>query len=135
MEPNNRKAVYQQKWDMISMGASLACAIHCVLLPVLFTTLPLFGMEILENVYLEVLTIMVSLIVGGRAIWRGYRLHHGRVSLLMCFLFGMGLMISGNFVHGSLLEVVAKLGGAVIVVWAHFRNWQYGRSAGFSARQ
>ncbi|UYQ94031.1 MerC domain-containing protein [Chitinophaga horti] len=130
METNNRKIAYQQKWDMISIGASLACAVHCVLLPVLFTTLPLFGMEILENIYLEVFTILVSLFVGGRALWRGYRLHHGRKSLLYVFLVGMLLMVSGNLLHGSLVEVGFKLGGAVLVVWAHVKNWQYGRDGG-----
>ncbi|MBP1650204.1 MAG: MerC mercury resistance protein, partial [Bacteroidetes bacterium] len=28
-------------WDAIGIGASLACAIHCVVLPLIFTTLTL----------------------------------------------------------------------------------------------
>ncbi|WP_295117853.1 MerC domain-containing protein [uncultured Chitinophaga sp.] len=132
MDRNNRKAVnlrstYQQKWDMISIGASLACAVHCVLLPVLFTTLPLFGIEILENIYLEVLTILVSLLIGGRALWKGYRQVHGRVYMLAWFGTGMLMMVAGNFVHGSTFEIVAKLGGATLVIMAHVRNWQRSR--------
>jgi len=31
--------------DKVGIGASLLCAIHCALLPVLFTTLPLLGVD------------------------------------------------------------------------------------------
>ena len=51
---------YKSKWDSISISASLLCAIHCVVLPLFFTTLPLFNFDIIENIWIESFTILVS---------------------------------------------------------------------------
>ncbi|WP_343672852.1 MerC domain-containing protein [Chitinophaga sp.] len=108
-------------WDAIGIGASLACAVHCVLLPLVFTTLTLFGVEFIENKYLEVLTIVVSMCAGSWALIRGYRSHH-RLSLVLYFVIGLGLMIAGNFMHGHYAEILSKLAGAVLIITAHVRN-------------
>ena len=36
-------------WDALGIGASLACAIHCALLPLFLSSLPLFGTNIINN--------------------------------------------------------------------------------------
>lgn len=115
---------YDSKWDAIGVGASLACAVHCVLLPVIFTTLTLFDIDILKNVYLEVLTVLVSMSIGGWAIWKGYKRLHGQRSVLVYFAVGLILMISGNFIHGSVAEMGLKLVGATLLITAHIKNWR-----------
>jgi hypothetical protein len=120
----NMRIKYQIKWDAIGIGASLACAIHCVLLPVIFTTVTLFGIEILENPYLEVLTLLVSMSVGGWAIWRGYSKHHHQKQLVIYFFIGLILMTAGNFVAYMPAEMVLKIIGAVLIITAHVRNWR-----------
>jgi len=63
------------KWlDTIGIGASLACAIHCIALPVLFTTLSIFGVELLENRAVEITSIGISLVVGSWVLLRGIQL-------------------------------------------------------------
>lgn len=118
------KPVYQVKWDAIGIGASLACAVHCVLLPVIFTTLSLFGVEILENVFLEVLTVLVTISAGGWAIWKGYMRLHRQRAVLVCFVIGLLLMISGNFVDPAPVEMGFKITGAILIITAHIRNWR-----------
>jgi hypothetical protein len=113
---------YQLKWDAIGIGASLACAIHCVLLPVIFTTITLSGIEILENPYLEGLTLLISMSVGGWAIWRGYRKLHHRKNLLIYFFAGLILMITGNFVSYMPSEMGLKIIGAIFLITAHIKN-------------
>jgi len=113
---------YQVKWDAIGIGASLACAIHCVLLPVIFTTITLSGIEILENPYLEGLTLLVSMSVGGWAIWRGYRKLHHQKNLLIYFFTGLMLMITGNFVTYMPAEMSLKIIGALLLITAHIKN-------------
>lgn len=115
---------YPVKWDAIGIGASLACAIHCVLLPIIFTTVTLFGIEILENPYFEVLTLLVSMSVGGWAIWRGYRKHHHQKNLIILFLTGLILMIAGNFVEYMPAEMGLKIIGAILIITAHVKNWR-----------
>jgi hypothetical protein len=115
---------YEMKWDAIGIGASLACAIHCVLLPVIFTTLTLFDIDILKNVMLEVLTIVVSMSIGGWAIWKGYKRVHGQKSVVVYFGIGLTLMIAANFIHGSAFEMGLKLIGATLLITAHIKNWR-----------
>ncbi len=121
------KSNYRSRWDVIGIGASLACALHCVLLPVVFTTLPLFGIELLENIYLEIATILVSVSAGGWALWKGYRKIHHHISIVLLFLVGLVLMISGNFFSSESLHMSAKLIGAVLIITAHIRNWRQSR--------
>ena len=118
---------YQVKWDAIGIGASLACAIHCALLPIIFTTITLFGIEVLENVYLEVLTLLVSMSVGGWAIWQGYRNLHHQKNLVIYFFTGLILMIAGNFVSYMPVEMVLKIIGASFIITAHVKNWRAGK--------
>ena len=41
-------------WDAIGISASIACAIHCALLPLFLTSLPLFGINIIHNLVFEI---------------------------------------------------------------------------------
>jgi len=118
------RPAYQVKWDAIGIGASLACAVHCVLLPVIFTTFSLFGIEILENTFLEVLTVSVSMTAGGWAIWKGYMRLHRQKAVLVYFAAGLLLMIGGNFVNIVPLEMALKISGAILLITAHIRNWR-----------
>lgn len=113
---------YQVKWDAISIGASVICAIHCVLLPVIFTTITLSGIEILENPYLEAFTLLISMGIGGWAIWRGYKQLHHRKELLVYFFAGLALMLTGNFIHHTPVEMFLKITGAVLLITAHIKN-------------
>ncbi|WP_149695643.1 MerC domain-containing protein [Chitinophaga sp. CF418] len=118
------KSAYQVKWDAIGIGASLACAVHCVLLPVIFTAFSLFGVEILKNVFLEVLTVFVSMTAGGWAIWKGYMRLHRQKAVLVYFIAGLLLMITGNFISFTPLEMGFKITGAILLITAHIRNWR-----------
>lgn len=110
--------------DWLSMGASFLCAIHCVFLPVFFSTLPLWGVEIIENFWLEIATISITAIIGSWAIWRGYRNYHRSKSILVLFGLGFVLMLIANLHSFHSLEQILKLGGAVFITIAHIKNWK-----------
>ena len=112
---------YRSRWDAIGIAASFACAIHCVLLPVIFTTLTLFGVEFLENVYLEIITILVSMTAGSWALFRGFKKHHNK-TLLVLFIAGLSLMITGNLLSSQYAEVISKLAGSTLIIIAHLKN-------------
>ncbi|SFW85333.1 MerC domain-containing protein [Chitinophaga sancti] len=112
---------YRSRWDAIGIVASFACAIHCVLLPLIFTTLTLFGVEFLENVYLETLTILVSMCAGSWALFRGFKHHHNR-TLIIIFFTGLTLMITGNLLSFHFAEIICKLAGSTLIIIAHLKN-------------
>jgi hypothetical protein len=44
---------FKINWDALGITASLACAIHCAVLPLMLTSLPLFGINIIHNAIFE----------------------------------------------------------------------------------
>ena len=39
---------FKINWDAFGIAASVACAIHCAVLPLILSSLPLFGINIIE---------------------------------------------------------------------------------------
>lgn len=110
--------------DKIGIGTSLLCAVHCILLPVLFTTLPLMGVEILENELLELVFILFSLIIGCLAMYNGYSKHHHKLLPLVLFILGISLLFFANFFLEDNQETIIKIIGATTLIIAHLINWQ-----------
>jgi len=109
--------------DKVGICASLLCAIHCALLPVLFTTLPLMGVELLENKHVELGFILTSLIIGCFALYNGYKKHHHRKLPLLLFIVGISLLLFGNFLLEDSQETIVKIIGALVIVSSHILNW------------
>jgi hypothetical protein len=60
-------------WDALGITASLACAIHCALLPLFLSTLPLFGINIINNVPFEIFMILLALAIGSYSLYHGWK--------------------------------------------------------------
>lgn len=117
-------AQYSGRWDKLSVGVSLACAIHCIVLPVFYSSLTLFQIEIIENPVIEFLTVILSMAAGGWAVWKGYRKYHKSFSILLAFLAGLVLMTIGNAFDNGSLEQGFKLAGVLLVITSHYFNWK-----------
>jgi hypothetical protein len=113
---------YSGRADAISMGLSIVCLMHCIFLPLFLTSLPFLGIEILENMYLELATILLSLIVGGYAIRNGYLKFHRNLFIVLVFVAGISLMMLSNFLFSS-AEIWLKLSGGFIICVAHIQNF------------
>lgn len=115
-------------WDALGVGASLACAIHCAVLPLLFTSVPLFGINIVHNRLFEWSMIGIAMLIGIQALWHGYlRHHHSRVPVLLLltgFLFLVAKEWTANNIH--LFLVVVAVG---FIVSAHIINYRLCRKA------
>lgn len=118
------------KWnlDALGIGASLVCAVHCVLLPLVITALPLLGLEVLENEKLEYALLAFSFMVGYSALFRGYRKHHRHIKPLVLFTVGYAALLAGHFLSPESWEPSIIAAGAGLIVWAHLRNIKECRS-------
>ena len=47
-------------WDALGITTSVACAIHCAVLPLFFSVLPLFGINIIHNIAFEAVMVMLA---------------------------------------------------------------------------
>jgi hypothetical protein len=114
-------------WDALGVSATVACAIHCALLPLLLTSLPLFGINILENIYFENGMILLALFIGVYSLWHGFRRHHHSSLPLLIFISGMACMILKQFIPA--LHLWLLLPAVPMIVLAHYLNWRLCRKA------
>jgi hypothetical protein len=109
-------------WDALGITASLACAIHCALLPLLFTALPVFGVELLHNDVFEYLMIGLAFVVGVRALQHGQRKHHHSGWPTVLFAAGMGLLVAKQIWHPWQLYFLVP--AVALIVGAHYFNYR-----------
>ena len=116
--------VYKSYLDNISIGISALCVVHCIILPIFLSTLPLWGVEVLENPAIELITVLSTLLAGGWAIGKGYWKYHQHLFIPMLFITGLFSMTVANFMQSEALEMLLKGFGAILIVSAHISNWK-----------
>lgn len=116
-------------WDAIGMGVSLACAIHCAILPLAMATLPILGVNIIHNTIFEYGMTGLASVIGIRALWHGYRRHHRRAIPTLLFAAGMILLIAKQIWHGH--EGILLAFAVLFVLGAHGMNYRLSRTPVF----
>ena len=112
-------------WDALGIGASLACAIHCALLPLFLTSLPLFGMNIIHNTVFEVGMIGLALAIGTYSLYHGFRRHHHSALPLLLFYAGFTFLVLKQFFIQY--EVWLLIPAVILIVTAHLFNFRFCR--------
>lgn len=112
----------KMNWDALGITASVACAIHCAMLPLFLTTLPLFGVNIIHNLYFEAGMILLALAIGLYSFYHGYKRHHHSFRPMILFSLGIGLLILKQFfLH---VEFWLLIPAVILIVWAHLLNYR-----------
>lgn len=109
-------------WDALGIGTSILCAIHCALLPILMTTLPLFGVNIIHNVFFEWGMITLAFTIGSYSLFHGYIKHHRSLVPVLIFSFGFIFLVLKQFIvqYDILLLIIA----VTFIISAHFYNYR-----------
>jgi hypothetical protein len=108
-------------WDAFGIATSLACAIHCAILPLIVGSLPLFGINIIHNVIFEWFMIVLSFCIGGYALFHGFFKHHHSKMPVILFLGGFLLLVLKQFFHHA--EYWLLVPAVILIVWAHYNNY------------
>jgi hypothetical protein len=114
-------------WDAVGVVTSVACAIHCALLPLFLASLPLFGINIIHNSFFEAGMILLALSIGSYSLFHGYKKHHHRLLPLFVFLSGFVFLVLKEFTPTQELKLL--LPAVFLIVFAHFLNYQFCRKA------
>ena len=109
-------------WDWLGIATSLACAIHCALLPVLMSSLPLFGINIIHNVYFEWGMIVLAFAVGSYSLFHGVVKHHHSALPVLMFTAGFIFLLLKQFFHQ--FENWLLLPAVLLIITAHFYNYR-----------
>jgi hypothetical protein len=109
-------------WDVMGAAASIICAIHCALLPVVLTSLPVFGVDVIHNVYFEWGMIFLAFVVGVYSLVHGFTKHHHTYLPLLIFAAGMLFLVLKQLL--PTYEYIF-LGIAVsLILFAHYSNYK-----------
>jgi hypothetical protein len=120
-----RSTKHTSKLDNVGMTASVLCAIHCAVVPMLITTLPLIGLGFLANPFLEWSMIIFALFIGFYAIGLSYfRTHHKPLPVFLLIAGFLIIIIGHLFVTGWHEALILPIGGLLIAT-AHFFNFRY----------
>lgn len=114
-------------WDRLGIAASLACAIHCAVVPLFFTSLPLFGINLVDSKGFEYFMIGVAFVIGIFALRHGFRWHHHRYVPVLLFVVGFALLVGKELVPGHPVWMV--LIAVAFIVAAHYFNYRLCRKA------
>ena len=112
-------------WDFFGMVTSIACAIHCAILPLLLSSLPFFGINIINNSSFEWLMIGIAFFVGSIAVLHGYRSHHKSLTPFYLFSAGFIFLVVKQFFHSQ--EFLFLAPAIFFILYAHFLNYRYCR--------
>ncbi len=112
-------------WDLMGIGTSLACAIHCALLPVVISTLPVFGINIIHNTFFEWGMIALAFFVGTFSLFHGYIRHHRMATPFMIFSTGFIFLILKQFFREQ--EYLFLALAVFFIITAHLLNFRFCR--------
>jgi hypothetical protein len=111
--------------DNIGMTASTLCAIHCAVVPVLFTSLPLLGLGFLANAWLEWGMIVLTLIIGAYSIGMSYLRIHRKPQPLFLLTAGFAIIVLGHLFATGWTDMVVVPAGGLFIAAAHFVNYKF----------
>ena len=109
-------------WDALGIGASLACAIHCALLPLFLSSFPLFGINIIDNIGFEVGMIVLAFCIGAWSFYHGYKKHHHSLVPFLIFLGGFTLLVLKQVFHQH--QVWLLVPAVLLIITAHVSNYR-----------
>ena len=114
-------------WDVLGVATSLACAIHCALLPLFLTSLPLFGINIIHNRLFEAGMIILAFFIGSYSLYHGFKRHHHHLLPLAIFSIGFIFLVLKQFF--AVYETWLLLPAVLFIISAHFLNYYLCRKA------
>lgn len=113
---------FKVNWDGLGIFTSLACAIHCAILPLVATSLPLFGINIIHNSYFEWAMIAVAFVVGGYSLFHGYIRHHRLTGPVLLFVLGFIFLLLKQAFHAY--EIYFLIPAVLLIIGAHYYNYK-----------
>lgn len=113
---------FKINWDALGIATSIACAIHCALLPLFISSIPLFGVNIIDNLRFEYWMIGLAFVVGVYALYHGYKKHHHSIWPILLFSFGIILLFAKVNWHQWQLPLLIP--AVISIVGAHYINYR-----------
>lgn len=114
----------------IAVGATLACMVHCLALPLLIAAVPVLSETLPIPTHFHLIALLLAIPATAGALFAGYRRHRLAMPLI-AGMTGLLLLTLGATLWGETpLETPITVGGSVFIAAAHLANWRFRRAAG-----
>jgi hypothetical protein len=108
--------------DRLGMSASLACAVHCAVLPLLLAALPAIGLAWLDSAWVDWTMVALAAVIALRAHRGGFRLHRSCLPSAVAVAGILAIVTTICLLKGSASHHYVQASGAVVVASSHFLN-------------
>jgi hypothetical protein len=108
--------------DRLGMSASLACAVHCAVLPLLLAALPAIGLAWLDSAWVDWTMVALAAVIALRAHRGGFRLHRSCLPSGVAVAGLLAIVTTICLLKGSASHHYVQASGAVVVASSHFLN-------------
>jgi hypothetical protein len=108
--------------DRLGMSASLACAVHCAVLPLLLAALPAIGLAWLDSACVDWTMVALAAVIALRAHRGGFRLHQSCLPSAVAVAGLLAIVTTICLLKGSASHHYVQASGAVVVASSHFLN-------------
>jgi MerC mercury resistance protein len=108
--------------DRLGMSASLACAVHCAVLPLLLAALPAIGLAWLDSAWVDWTMVALAAVIALRAHRGGFRLHRSCMPSAVAVAGLLAIVTTICLLKGSASHHYVQASGAVVVASSHFLN-------------
>jgi hypothetical protein len=122
--------------DLMGIGLSLACLVHCLALPLLILFAPALSRWVAAPEWMHAAILLLALPAAIAAMFAGWR-RHARAVPAAAAAAGLGLLAAGLAAHDGWIavadpEIADRLLtsiGALTLALAHLLNWRWGHRA------
>lgn len=119
--------MFKINYDALGIAASIACAIHCAVLPLIMSSLPILGINIINNFWFEIFMIVLAMGIGLHSLTHGFKKHHHRVLPIVVFIIGISLLLVKQILHQY--QIWFLVPAVILIVSAHYINYRQCRIA------
>ncbi len=124
MLQRNKNTHSKSLWENLGIGLSFACAVHCLVTPLLIAFLPIASSTLAHSHELELILLASSFIIVGFTNVVGFLNHHKQYKPIVYMLLGFSLVISGHVTDNTIVEIVLGFLGGGFVAYSIFCNRQ-----------
>ncbi len=107
----------------MGITASIACAIHCGVLPLVLSSLPFFGINLIHNTVFEYFMILLAFIIGFFCLRHGHRKHQRGLTPFLLLASGFLLLFAKQIWHKYELRLLPF--AVILIVGAHLLNIRF----------
>jgi MerC mercury resistance protein len=119
--------MFKINYDALGIAASVACAIHCAVLPLLMSSLPILGINIINNVFFEYGMILLAAAIGIYSLMHGFKKHHHQYTPIIIFSIGIVLLLLKQAIDSY--RLVLLIPAVMLIICAHVINYLNCRKA------